>query len=195
MNTSRLLGSLLLGVAAATAHAQTLKPASAVVSEPGRAAMAETVQATATVTAIDPATRKLTLKGPDGKTTSLVADERVRNFPQIKVGDKIVVEYARAISLELRKKGAPVADSGKVSGAARAAPGEKPAAAAAVRTVVVADVVAVDPQKKRITLRGPQGNVVELEVNNPDHFKVVKVGDQVEAEYVEAIAVRVEAAK
>lgn len=195
MNTPRLLAGLLLAGLAVGASAQSMKPASAVVSEPGRAAMAETLQATAVVTAIDPATRKLTLKGPDGKSVDLVADERVRNFPQIKVGDKIVVEYARAISLELRKKGSPVADSGKVSGAARAAPGEKPGAAAAVRTVVVADVVEVNPQKKTISLRGPKGNVVELEVRNPDHFKVVKVGDQVEAEYVEAIAVRVEAAK
>jgi len=52
-------------------------------------------------------------------------------------------------------------------------------------------VVAVDPKKSTITLKGPAGNVVDLKVRNPDHFKVVKKGDQVEAVYSEALAVTV----
>jgi hypothetical protein len=56
---------------------------------------------------------------------------------------------------------------------------------------VLADVVAVDPKKSTITLKGPAGNTVELNVQNPDHFKVVKKGDQVEAVYTEALAISV----
>ena len=33
--------------------------------------------------------------------------------------------------------------------------------------------------------------MVDLKVRNPDHFKVVKVGDQVEAVYTEAMAIAV----
>ena len=73
----------------------------------------------------------------------------------------------------------------------RAAPGSKPAAAAGREITVLADVVAVDPAKSIISLKGPRGNIVDLEVHNPDHFKVVKKGDQVEAVYTEALAVAV----
>ena len=58
----------------------------------------------------------------------------------------------------------------------------------------IADVTAVDPKKSTITLKGPRGNVVTLDVKNPDQFKVVKVGDQVEVTYTEALALSVEAA-
>jgi hypothetical protein len=78
--------------------------------------------------------------------------------------------------------------------AAKAKPGEKPAAAGARQVTVIADVVAVDPVKSTISLKGPQGKVVTLNVQNPDQFKVVKKGDQVEATYTEALALSVEPA-
>jgi hypothetical protein len=59
----------------------------------------------------------------------------------------------------------------------------------------VADVIAVDPTNRVITLRGPRGNVVDLHVKNPDHFKVVNKGDQVLVTYTEAMALSVEPAK
>ena len=59
---------------------------------------------------------------------------------------------------------------------------------------MLADVVAVDPVKSTISLKGPKGDVVVLNVQNKDHFKVVKVGDQVEAVYTEAIAIAVKSA-
>ena len=63
------------------------------------------------------------------------------------------------------------------------------------RTVTaIADVTAVDPKAKTITLKGPRGNSVTLNVQNPDQFKVVKKGDQVEVTYTEAMALTVEAA-
>ncbi len=58
----------------------------------------------------------------------------------------------------------------------------------------LADVVDVNPTGRTISLRGPKGNVVVLDVRNPDHFKVVKKGDQVEAVYTEALAISVERA-
>lgn len=47
---------------------------------------------------------------------------------------------------------------------------------------------------KTISLKGPRGNVVKLDVQNPDQFKVVKVGDEVLVTYTEAVAVSVEPA-
>ena len=69
-----------------------------------------------------------------------------------------------------------------------------PAGAAVRQVTVLADVIGVDPKKKTITLKGPKGNVVTLDVQNPDQFKVVKKGDQVEVTYTEALALSVEPA-
>lgn len=167
--------------------------AGALVSQPGKAVAAEKVSASVVVTAIDKAARTLTLKDASGKSFDLVAGEEVKNFAQIKVGDEVVVEFVRALSLEL-KKGSGVRERRDATAAAAAKPGEKPAAAAGRRVSGVADVIDVDQKNSTITLKGAKGNVVELAVKNPDHFKVVKKGDQVEFEYVEAVAVSVQPA-
>lgn len=162
-------------------------------SQPGKASITEAVEITATVTAIDKATRLVTLKGPQGKFMDVVAGEEVRNFDQIKVGDMVAVRYLQALEMELKKGGGLRQHSEKES-MARAKPGEKPAAAVGRQVTIVADVIGVDPEKKIVTLKGPKGRIVDLEVRNPDHFKVVQKGDQVEAVYTEALALSVEPA-
>ena len=56
----------------------------------------------------------------------------------------------------------------------------------------IAKVTAVNKKAKTITLKGPRGNEVALDVQNPDQFKVVKVGDEVKVAYTEAVAISVE---
>lgn len=63
-----------------------------VASEPGKVVVDDTVKVTAKVTAVDKATRKVELKGPEGRTVSVVADDGVKNFDQIKVGDMVVLD-------------------------------------------------------------------------------------------------------
>jgi hypothetical protein len=102
----------------------------------------------------------------------------------------VKVAYQEALTLELKKTRAPLGASG-AAGAVSAPPGSKPAGAVGREITVLADVVAVDPKKSTISLKGPEGNVVELKVQNPDQFKVVKKGDQVEAVYSQALAISV----
>jgi len=194
MRNSLIAGSLALCFVSLPVFAQQ-KPVgvAATVSEPGKVAMMEAVQASAKVTAINKETRTVTLKGPEGRLFDVIAGDEVRNFAQIAVGDEVVVEYIKAISLRVQKNTGFRERSEQVD-AARAVPGAKPGAAVGREVRVVADVIAVDPKKSTITLRGPKGNVVELDVQNPDHFKVVKVGEQVEADYVESVAVAVQPA-
>ncbi|NJD36333.1 MAG: hypothetical protein FIA96_16130 [Betaproteobacteria bacterium] len=163
-------------------------------SEPGKVAIAQGVKASAVVTAIDKATRTVTLKGAEGRSFDVVAGDAVRNFAQIKVNDEVVVEYVRALTLEVKKSGGPAQRVDTVD-AVRAKPGATPAGAVGRQVMIVADVIDVNPKDKTITVKGPKGNIVELEVKNPDHFKVVKKGDQIEANYVEAVALSVEPAK
>lgn len=197
MKTGSTFALALFGAAlAATAFAQQPAPAAgvAVASEPGKAAVVRAVEVSAQVVAIDKATRTLTLKGGKGDATDVVAGAEVKNFDQIKLGDFVVARYAQALTLELRTTKAGAGDVTVREEVGKAKPGERPAVAGARQVAAIAEVVGVDAQKSTITLKGPRGNIVTLDVQNPDQFKVVRKGDQVEVTYTEAIALSVEPA-
>jgi hypothetical protein len=197
MNTkSKFTLALITAALAATALAQQPAPAAgaAVASEPGKAAAVVAAQMSAQVVAIDKATRTLTLKGPKGNAVDVVAGDEVKNFDQIKVGDLVVARYAEALTLELRKTKSAAGDVAVREEAAKAKAGERPAVAGTRQVTAIADVIAVDPKQSTITLKGPRGNEVTLAVRNPEQFKVVKKGDQVEVTYTEALALSVEPA-
>jgi hypothetical protein len=146
---------------------------------------------TATITAIDKATRDVTLKGPQGDEVTVTAGPEVKNFDNMKVGDPVMAQYVEALTLELKKGGGMAVARTEKEGAGGAKPGEKPAGAVGRQVTIVADVVDVNPAKQTITLRGPQ-RTVELVVADPAQFKLVAKGDQVEAKYTQALAIAVE---
>jgi len=197
MNTqSKFALALVTAALAATAFAQQpgATGGAIVASEPGKAAIVAAAEISAQVMAIDKATRTLTLKGPKGDSVDIVAGDEVKNFDQIKLGDFVVARYAQALSLELRKTRVAAGEPTVREEVGKAKAGERPAVGGARQVTALADVTAVDPQKSTITLKGPRGNVVTLNVKNPDQFKVVKKGDQVEVTYTEALALSVEPA-
>ena len=196
MIKSRIALAVIAAAFATTAFAQ--KPEAAggavVTSEPGKASIVRAAEMSAQVVAIDKASRTVTLKGPKGKVVDLVAGDEVKNFDQIKLGDFVVARYAEALTLELKKTKVKAGEPTVTEAVARAKPGERPAGAVTREVTAIADVIGVDAKKSTITLKGPRGNVVTLNVQNPDQFKVVKKGDQVEVTYTEALAVSVEPA-
>jgi hypothetical protein len=187
----RLLRTIGFVVTAAFAWPVVAQTGGAVAATgPGKAGVADTVSISATITAIDKATRDITLKGPQGKEVTLTAGPEVKKFDQLKVGDQVNAQYVEALTLELKKGGGLVV--GRTAQAAGASqPGDKPAGAVGRQVTIVADVVAVDPAKQSITLRGPQ-RTVDLVVRDPEQFKLIAKGDQVEAKYTQALAIAVE---
>jgi Cu/Ag efflux protein CusF len=157
---------------------------------PGIAAAAQTVKLTATITAIDKATRDITLKGPQGNEVTLTAGPEVKNFDNMKVGDQVNVEYVEALTIELKKGGGLVVQRTENAGVAGAKPGERPAGAGGRQITIVADVIGVDPAKQTITLKGPK-RTVDLRIPDPEQFKRIAKGDQVEATYTQALAIGV----
>jgi hypothetical protein len=197
MKQRRIIGGIaLLGTLALAPAIAQQKPEAGVVtmasSAPGTGTIAATAKVTAVVTAIDAAQRQITVKGPKGKMHTLTAGPEVRNFDQIKVGDMVVVRYAEALTLTLKKDGKELRGTTETSDAARAKAGEKPAGIVGRQTEVTADVIALNAKTKTVTLRGPK-QVVDLKVH-PDQFKLIKVGDQVQAVFTEAMAISVEPA-
>jgi hypothetical protein len=191
-----LLASTLASLLAAPPllPAQPTGASTAVATAPGKASTVRTVKATATVVGIVPETRTVSLKRADGKVVEIQAGDEVRNFDRIKVGDTVTVDYTEALSLELKKGGSGVPERTESQGVTRAPAGAQPRGAVGRQITVLADVVAVDGKNQMVSLRGPQGNMVDLKVPDPDQLKRIKKGDQVRAVYTEALAVAVEPA-
>ena len=185
------IGVVVMTAIAWSAEAQTGSVMAG--SAPGKAGVAQTVKMTATITAIDEATRDVTLKGPQGNEITVTVGPEVKNFANMKVGDQVNAEYVEALTLELKKGGGQKVERTEQAGAMGAKAGALPAGAMGRQITVVADVVSVDPAKKTVTLRGPK-RTVELVVNDPEQLKRVAKGDQVEATYTQALAIAVEPA-
>jgi hypothetical protein len=188
----------IAALSALPAAAQTQKPdmkgGAVVTSVPGKASATAAAQISAQVVAIEKSTRTLSLKGPKGKVVEVVAGDDVKNFDQIKVGDLLMVRYVQSLALELQKAKSGMSGISATDTVVKAEPGQRPAVAGAREVSAIAKVTAIDQKAKTISLTGPRGNVVTLDVQNPDQFKVVKMGDEVLVTYTEAVAVSIEPA-
>lgn len=179
----RALGAIATLALAALAQGEVV-----VKSGPGTASAAQTLTLTGTVTAIEPGTRAVTLKGPRGREVTITAAPEVANFATMKVGDRVTAQYFEALTLELRKDGKAVVGRTEMKGVAPPpSPGERPGGVAGRQVTIHANVIAVDAATQTVTLKGPK-QTADLRVRDPVQFKLIKVGDQVEANYIEAVA-------
>lgn len=151
-----------------------------------------TLEVTATVTAIDPETREVTLQTEDGEEYSLVADEAVKNLAQVNVGDVVTATYVEALAYEVKKGGEAGAEATVAGGAAE--PGAKPAGVVADQIKATVTIEAIDPSVPSVTFKGPEGKTRTIRVLHPEKLEGVSVGDTVEITYTEALALKVEEA-
>ena len=192
--------SLLLaaGIFAAplTALAQSAPQVAVVTSQaPGKVGEADAIQIQGKVKAINKKTREVTLVGPQGNQLVIPAGEDVKNFDQIRVGDLVTLTYVQALVLELKAvQNNGIRERVESENKVAAKPGEKPAGMIEKTVRIVANVVAVNPKAQTVTLRGPK-RTVEVAVKDPAMLKDVKVGNQVEATFIEAVALVVTADK
>lgn len=201
MKVTALLAAALLASTAALAQDKAKAPEAkakapevksmAAKSPDGKGkAAGEVVRLTATVEAIDQKTREVTLKGSKGNVITFVAGPEVKNLAQVSKGDIVTLDYAQAVAVQLKKTSAMPSRSVTETGKS-AAPGQMPAAVAAREIRIVATVEAIDAAKSVVTLKGPE-QTVDVKVKDPAILKEVKKGDNVEAVYVEAVAIKVE---
>jgi len=148
-----------------------------------------------TVEEVDQSTRLLTVKGKDGSTQSFVVGPEVKNFPQIRVGDKVVVSYYRGIAAELQPKGTPLSKKvDQLDVASTAQEGTKPGASTGTATHATVVIEKVDSVANTVTFKRPDGTSRTLEVKSPEGQNFIaklKKGDQVEVLYIEAVAIEV----
>ncbi len=154
--------------------------------EPIVGSVSETV---ATVEDIDKDNRRLTLKGPEGRTFDVKIGPQVQNFDQIDKGDEIEISYLGSVSLRISTEPVPPAEFAQFTEVAP--PGEKPRVVEAATLQMAATVDKIDKDKREVTVTGPRGNTRIL--NAPEEVDLDKLneGDQIVVTYTEAVATSV----
>ena len=154
-------------------------------------AVVQTYQLTASVVAIDPATRKVTLLSPGGvKQTVKVGPEAI-NFDQIRLGDTLKVEVTEQLVVHLAGAG-EFTEDGAAALVALAPKGAKPGGVMAETTQVIGTVTAINQQKRTATLRFEDGSSRTFPVRSDVNLGQRKVGEKVVFRATEMVAIRVE---
>jgi hypothetical protein len=156
----------------------------------------DTVEATATIEAIDPESRLLVIRAPGGIAT-LVAGPEVRNFDQIHVGDNVKVTYTAAVAAAITKSKAKPTETYDAM-AVTAPAGAKPAAAVGQTITTTVQIESVDTSFDVVSFKRPDGFVRSIAVESPEAKKFIrtlKKGDMVDVAYTEALAISVVPAK
>ena len=160
--------------------------------KPGQVVERSVVSVAARVVKVNQQDRVVTLRNAEGEEFDVEVSDEVRNLPQVKKGDDVVATYYESMAITVRKPGESKPGVEVVDAAARAKPGEKPAAGAGQQTTVTATVVGLNKQKGTVTLKGPKGKIVTVAARDPKRLEAVNVGDLIEVVYTEAVAISVE---
>jgi len=205
----RVLSVALFGVALSSCSNASKENASATSASAGaaqvegnQAAMtgpiargeAAAIQLAFSVEAVDAEKRLITLKGPQGNVAEFEVGDEVKRLAEIKAGDKINAEYTVAAVAELREptaeeKSAPAI---AVTAGERAEMSAPPAAGIGRAVRVVTTIDALDPATKSVTVKGPEGNTVTVNVEDPTVFEHLTVGQNIVVTFAEKLVLSVQ---
>ena len=149
----------------------------------------ETKTVTASVEAIEKATREVTVKKPDGTYDVFYFPESIRRFDTLKVGDKITAKYYENLVMRLKAPGEK--DVNSASGGTVRAEGKLAGTTSRQRTIT-ATIAAIDQAVPSITFTGPNGWKYSSRVDDKKALEKVKVGDKLDITWTEALILSVE---
>jgi hypothetical protein len=164
-------------------------------STPERVEISNEVSAEAEVTAVEREARIVTLKREDGTLFKLTVGQAARNFDQIAVGDKVRVRYKASLAASIRPAGETTQPAQGVAGAARTEAGAKPGGGVGMAATVRVKVESLDLARDIVTLSLASGELISHRLATPEgraFAKGLKVGDIVQIDYSEALALSVE---
>ena len=147
------------------------------------------------VVKVDKKTRTITFKNKEGES-KFVAGSDIKNFDQIKKGDRLSVTYQLAVAIELIKtKSDGVRSKVETNTVTKSKSNEKPSETIANKTTIIADIVEVNRDKKLVSVKGPSGKITTVTVKNPALLADVNVGEQVKVIYYDAMAASITSPK
>jgi len=197
--TNWISASMLVAAIAGSAAAQkpaAPAPAPAAPAASGQGAMiaggvvGAVSQWKGVVFAVNHTTRHVVVTGPNGKKHGFYVDKRITTFENVNKGDTVTVDYVESIGVFLRKPGEPASTG--MSNTQTVAPTGKPVVTDVTVKEATAEVMAIDPATRALTVKGPSGDPQTFIVDpSVKAFASVKVGDQIVVRYTEAVAVTV----
>ena len=153
----------------------------------------ETITETASVTAIDRATRLVTLKKANGEMVFVVAPPEVKRFDEIKVGDTITAKYTESMIVRVMKPGEAAVNSATAGVTAGA--GARPSGTMTAQRSITATITAIDPAVPSITVTDADKKVYTSKVGDREALKQVKVGDRLDITVQAAVLLSADAPK
>ncbi len=151
------------------------------------------VTVTATIKAIDPATRSITLRSENGDEDTFTVGPDVTRFDQLKAGDTIKAVYYESLVFQVRKPGTPAPTSG--TGLAGGRLKDTPGGAVGMEQTTTVTVKAVDMDAPSITVTTADGRTLTRKIADKKNIEGVKAGDQIDITYSQALLIAAEAAK
>jgi hypothetical protein len=150
---------------------------------------ANTITETVTITAIDSTTRRVTVRNAKGEEQTLSVGPAVQRFNELKVGQQVQTRYYESMVFAVHPpKQAPKGTTATVDITPSSG---TPGVTAATQMVTTVTVTAVDQKAGSITVRTDDNRIVSRRVENPKNLEGVKVGQQIDITYTEALIIEV----
>jgi outer membrane protein OmpA-like peptidoglycan-associated protein len=148
----------------------------------------ETGKLEGVVASVDPASRKLAIKGPSGKVRTVKAGKNIQGLEKINVDDAVVAEYYRSATFYADKKAATPMNPEVISAFQAASKTNEVVEAAEVVAEGTATVSAIDKAAGTITFTGPEGRVFPVKVENAALLDGIAVGQALDYKVVDVVA-------
>jgi len=150
----------------------------------------------ATVQAVYPDKRSLTLVGPSGQPQTIFVGPDVK-LDKLHAGDKVNVNYYQGLAAQIAKGGTKVSDPAAADFAYKN-PNGAPGGGAGASVTVTVKILGVDPGTNTVAFQQADGSQHVIAVKSPNMQKFIrtlKAGDNVDVTYTESLAVNVTPAK
>jgi hypothetical protein len=161
--------------------------------QPGGAYTSTLTRTRATVTAINAERREVTIQGDHGPVTIQVGPD-VKNFNNLKVGDRVNISYYQGIAAQLVKGGKKVKDPAVSTFVQGNSPGMSPSGLVGASATVTAKIQDVNLPTNTVAFTGSDGTTHIVQVKTPEmqsFIRELKRGDTVQVTFTDSVAVEI----
>lgn len=155
----------------------------------------QTEHLTATVASVNPQQRTIALITPSGQRTEFEVGPNVKNFSQIKPGDRVMLSYYIGVAFQLRPPGTGAEGAMATEQVQSAPEGTKPSGALTRTYNTTVKIESIDLASNHVTVKRADGTVLTVAVQDPEaqqRIRKLKPGDAVQVTYTEQLAVSVQ---
>ena len=162
-------------------------------AQPKQAVTSTLIKTQATITAIDPATREVTIQGEHGPVSVVVGPE-VTNFDHLKVGDRVNVSYYQGTAATIVKGGKKVTDPAVATFQQGNSPGMRPSGIVGASATVTVKIQDINLPTNTVAFTRSDGTTHIIQVKSPEmqqFIRTLKRGDTVQVTFTDSVAVSV----